>query len=86
VTQGTHKLTDNQYPQYPGTITFTLNGNVIYSSRLNDSPASSSFTYKPTSDGNGVIRVTVTDSVLYSATQNVSINYTAMQNLSIVSR
>ena len=31
VTQGTHPLTSSQYPQFPGAVEITLNGNKIYS-------------------------------------------------------
>lgn len=77
VTQGTHLLTDPQYAQFPGTVNFTLNGQVIHSSRVNDSPSTVSFTYTPSSTGSGNLSVTVTDSVLYSGSQSAPMTYSA---------
>jgi membrane peptidoglycan carboxypeptidase len=76
VTQGTHPLTDAQYAQYPGTVTFTLGGKTIYSAHVSTSPSTISFPYTPTSSGGGTLTVTVTDSVLYSSSQSVAFNYT----------
>jgi penicillin-binding protein 1A len=76
VTQGTHPLNDAQYAQYPGTISFTLNGRTLYSTRLTSSPSTISFPYTPTASGGGTLTVTVTDSVLYSGSQSVAFNYT----------
>lgn len=73
VSQGTHPLDDPQYPQYPGTITFTLDGKTIHSSGVN----STSFTYTPTSSGSGTLTATVTDSVLYQGSNSVPITYYA---------
>jgi membrane peptidoglycan carboxypeptidase len=77
VTQGTHPLTDSSYPQYPGLVTFTLGGKTIYSAQVSNSPSTISFPFTPGSSGSGTLTVTVTDSVLYSATQSVNISYTA---------
>lgn len=76
VTQGTHPLSDAQYAQYPGLITFSLNGRSIYTTRLASSPSTVSFPYTPTSSGGGTLTVTVTDSVLNSGTQSMAFNYT----------
>jgi membrane peptidoglycan carboxypeptidase len=76
VTQGTHSLTDPQYPQYPGTVTFTLNGQTINTSSVSDSPSTVSFTYTPSSPGSGPLTATVTDSVLYSGSQSTTLDYT----------
>ncbi len=75
VTQGTHQLNDPQYAQYPGTMTFSLNGHAIKTQRVASSPSTVSFTYTPTSSGNGTLSVTVTDSVLYSGSSSVPIAY-----------
>ena len=75
VSQGTHALTDGQYPNFPGTVTFTLNGNTIHSENVSDSPSTVSFTYSPSSSGSGTVTATVTDSVLYSASDSGTLNF-----------
>lgn len=77
VTQGTHALTDPQYPQFPGNITFTLNGQAIHSENVSDSPSTVSFTYTPTSSGSGTLTATVTDSVLYQGSNSATLNFTS---------
>src|SRR5690606_15781491 len=66
---------------FPGTITFTLNGQQIHSTRVSDSPSTVSFTYTPSSSGSGTVTATVTDSVLYSASASAPMNYTSKQPL-----
>lgn len=75
VTQGTHRLTDPRYPDFPGRVTITLNGRSIYGTRVNDSPSTVSFNYKPTSTGSGTLTATVTDSVLYSGSQSMPFSF-----------
>jgi membrane peptidoglycan carboxypeptidase len=77
VTQGTHPLSDPQYPQYPGTLSFSLAGHVIKSVNVSDSPSTVSFTYTPTSSGSDTLTATVTDSVLYSGTDSTTLSYSA---------
>ncbi|MEK7594673.1 MAG: transglycosylase domain-containing protein [Patescibacteria group bacterium] len=77
VTQGTHPLSDPQYAQFPGTITFTLDGQTIHTENVSDSPHTSSFAYKPTSSGSGTLSVSVTDSVLYQGTASQAFSYTS---------
>ncbi|HET6925170.1 MAG TPA: hypothetical protein VFH39_05045, partial [Candidatus Saccharimonadales bacterium] len=79
VSQGTHPLTDPAYPDYPGTVTFTLNGQTIHTAQVSDSPSTISFTYAPSTSGSGTVTATVTDSVLYSATDSGTLNFTAPQ-------
>jgi membrane peptidoglycan carboxypeptidase len=76
VTQGTHSLSDPQYPQFPGTVNITLNGNTIYTSSVSNSPSTVSFNYSPTSSGSGTVKATVTDSVLYQGTASSAMTYT----------
>ncbi len=78
-TQGTHPLYDPNYPQFPGTVSFALNGNTIKSFYLstNTSPWTESFTYNPSTTGSGTLTATVTDSVLYSGTASTSMSYSA---------
>ncbi|HEX7633306.1 MAG TPA: hypothetical protein VF401_03195, partial [Candidatus Saccharimonadales bacterium] len=77
VTQGTHPLSDPQYAQFPGTVTFTLNGQTIHSEGVSNSPSTVSFNYSPPSSGSGTLTATVTDSVLYSGSDSTTLNYTA---------
>lgn len=65
VTQGTHLLTDPQYPQFPGTVTISVNGTVLQTFQVSDSPSSGSAVYLPTSSGSVTVTANVTDSVLY---------------------
>jgi hypothetical protein len=76
VTQGTHPLNDPQYAQFPGTVNFTLNGQVIHTQHVADSPSTVSFSYTPTSSGSGTLTVTVVDSVLYQSTNSATLTYT----------
>jgi len=85
VTQGTHQLSDNQYSQFPGTVTFTINGQVVNTTRVKDSPTTVSFSYRPTFTGGASVKATVTDSVLYSTTQSAFVNFTSQQKLTLVS-
>ena len=75
VTQGTHLLTDERYAQYPGTVTIKLNGRVLHSARVTESPSTVSFTYTPTVSGSGTLTADVTDSVLYGASDSMSFSY-----------
>ncbi|HET7529150.1 MAG TPA: transglycosylase domain-containing protein [Candidatus Saccharimonadales bacterium] len=74
---GTHPLNDSNYPQYPGTVTISVNGKqVCTSSHISDGQPVSC-TYSPTFSGGGTVTATVTDSVLYqgSDTQD-GVNFT----------
>jgi membrane peptidoglycan carboxypeptidase len=75
VTQGTHPLSDPQYPQFPGTVTFSLGGQTLQTISVSDSPSTVSYTYTPTTSGSGTITATVTDSVLYSGSDSAPINF-----------
>lgn len=81
VTQGTHPLNDPQYADFPGRLTFTLNGKTIHTAYVSDSPSTVSFTYKPGSSGSGTLTATVTDSVLYSGDSSTSMKYKSRQPL-----
>jgi len=77
VTQGTHDLTDSAYPDYPGTVTFTLDGKTINTQSVSDSPSTVSFTYSPSGSGTGNLTATVTDSVLYSGSDSATLSYSS---------
>lgn len=83
VTQGTHPLSDSQYAQYPGTVTFTLNGQTIYTKNVSDSPSTISFPYSPSSSGSGTLTATVTDSVLYSGTASQNLNFSSASQITL---
>ncbi|MEO8105082.1 MAG: transglycosylase domain-containing protein [Candidatus Saccharibacteria bacterium] len=74
VTQGTHALSDSQFPSFPGSVNFSLNGQSIKTEGVSDSPSTVSFTYNPTSSGAATLSATVTDSVLYQGTDTATIN------------
>lgn len=87
VEQGTHFFNDPQYPQYPGTLNFKVDGQTVKSVALPDSACSGtvctiSVIYNPTPDQQGktiVITASAVDSVLYeSATSSpASVQITA---------
>jgi membrane peptidoglycan carboxypeptidase len=83
VTQGTHPLSDAQYPQFPGTVDITLNGQNIYTASVTDSPSTVSFNYIPTSSGSGSVKATVTDSVLYQGSSSSDMSYSANNPISV---
>lgn len=85
-TQGTHRLTDSRYADFPGRVTITLNGRTIHSARVNDSPSTISFNYKPTSTGSGTLTATVTDSVLYSGSQSMPFSFQGPSPITVSGR
>lgn len=83
VEQGTHALTDSNYPDYPGTLSLIVNGQTVQSQPVN-SPGDYTLTFTPSAGTSGSVQVTaqVTDSVLYqgSDTQTVTIANTTSFN------
>jgi hypothetical protein len=75
VSAGTHPFNDSNYSQFPGTVTFSINGQTVKTSGVNDPQDNITFTYTPTASG--TMTATVTDSVLYSASASADINFTA---------
>lgn len=71
--QGTHPLIDPNRPDFPGTLTVSVNGSQIGSGTpVNLSPVPFTFT-PPSAPGPVTVTATVTDSVLYSATYEQTI-------------
>ncbi len=69
-TAGSHPFSDSNYPQFPGTLNFSVDGQVVKSyNDLTDSPSTRSFNYSVTSDSHSVT-AQVIDSVLYEATSD----------------
>lgn len=77
-TAGTHPFNDANYAQFPGTINFIVDGQVVKTyTDLTDSPSTRSYTYSAT-PGSHSVTAQVIDSVLYDATTDpATIVYTA---------
>ena len=75
ITQGTHALTDPDYPQYPGTVTINVGGTQAYTTNVSDSPSTVMFYYLPTAEGSQTVTATATDSVLYSGSDTATVNF-----------
>jgi membrane peptidoglycan carboxypeptidase len=71
---GTHPFNDPNYAQFPGTVSFTVNGQVVGTRSVSDPQDNVSMTYNVPADGSYNITATVTDSVLYSASDGTTIN------------
>jgi len=80
VTQGTHPLSDPQYPQFPGTITINLGSQTINTKQCDPTSeaniCTTSFTYTPTGNGSDTLTASVTDSVLYQGTASQPMSFT----------
>lgn len=73
-TAGSHPFSDSKYPQFPGTINFIVDGNVVKTySDLTDSPATRSFGWTG-AGGSHSVTVQVIDSVLYDASDSGTLN------------
>ncbi|HEX8182350.1 MAG TPA: transglycosylase domain-containing protein [Candidatus Saccharimonadales bacterium] len=83
--QGTHALTDPARAQFPGTVNFLINGQVVKTANVSDSPSTVSFQYTPTENGNITITAQAIDSVLYQATDSANFTAVASNVLSITS-
>lgn len=76
VQAGTHPFNSSNYPQYPGTVNFYVNGQLISSQPVSDPADTISVTYNATSGGSATVTAQIVDSVLYDATSNaVEINF-----------
>jgi hypothetical protein len=75
VSAGTHPLNDTNYPQYPGTVTFSVNGQVG-TKPVADPQSNVSISFTVPSTGAYTVTATVTDSVLYSASDTTTANFT----------
>jgi membrane peptidoglycan carboxypeptidase len=70
---GTHPLGGGSFG---GTVSLSVNGNVVSTQNVSDSPSTVTFYYAPTSSGSTSVSATVTDSVLYDSTQTATVNMT----------
>jgi hypothetical protein len=75
VTAGTHPLDDSQYAQFPGTVNFSVNGQVVKTIPT-ASGGPYSFTYNVTTAGEATVSAQVIDSVLYSSTDSSTVTMT----------
>ena len=85
VSQGTHALSDPNYPQFPGTVNFMVNGQTVQSFDIDTAAANDcsstappnnctiSFPYTPTSSGSVTFSAQVIDSVLYDSTSTQTV-------------
>jgi membrane peptidoglycan carboxypeptidase len=71
VTQGTHALSGGDFP---GTVNLLVNGNKIQSQGVNDSGSTLTFNYTPTSTGSITVTAQVIDSVLYSSSDEKTVD------------
>jgi penicillin-binding protein 1A len=83
VSAGTHPLNDSNYSQFPGTVTFSINGTTVKTSSVSDPQDNITFEYTPSSSG--TMTATVTDSVLYSASATADIAFAQASSLSFKS-
>lgn len=74
VEQGTHPLTDSNYPNYPGTLNLLINGQIVTSQPVNTS-GDYQLSYTPPAGQSGDIQLEaqVIDSVLYSGTDTKTV-------------
>lgn len=71
VSQGTHPLSSDKYP---GTVTFTIDGQVLTGGSFNmQSPGTVEFNYEGNFDGSKTIVATIVDSVLYDASDSATL-------------
>ncbi len=70
VAQGTHPLSSDRFP---GTVNFSIDGQIIRSVQVSGSGPIGSFTYTPTFSGTKTINAEVIDSVLYDGSDSAQI-------------
>ncbi len=74
VEQGTHALTDGTRPQFPGTLTLTVNGQQVKSQSISSTGDYSLSFEMPAGATSAEIGVRITDSVLYDGTDAATIS------------
>jgi membrane peptidoglycan carboxypeptidase len=70
VAQGTHPLSSDRFP---GTVSFSIDGQVIHTVQVSGSGPVASFSYTPTFTGTKTITAEIVDSVLYDASDSAQI-------------
>lgn len=83
VEEGTHALTDSNYPDYPGTLNLLVGANVVQTEQISGS-GDYQFTYVPDSSATGTVQlqVQVTDSVLYQGSDTKTVTIAAAKTTS----
>jgi len=74
ISAGTHAFDDPSRSQFPGTVNFLVNGQVVHTVAI-ASGQPLSFTFTPTFDGEGSVTAQVIDSVLYESSETVAVNF-----------
>jgi len=74
ISQGTHPFDDSTRAQFPGTVNFLVNGQVV-KTVFTASGEPLSFTYTPSSGGTGTVTAQVIDSVLYEASESATVTF-----------
>ncbi len=74
VSQGTHAISSQNFP---GTVNLYVNNQKIQTQNVSESPSTVTFSYTPTTAGPATIKAEVIDSVLYSSTNEASINFSS---------
>ena len=77
VEQGTHGFTDDTYPNYPGALSLIVGGQTVQTQAVTGTGSHDyQLVYKPAAGVSGEIQLQalVTDSVLYSGTDTVTID------------
>ncbi len=82
VSAGTHPFDDSQYPDFPGTVNFSVGGTVVKSL---STTGALSFTYTPTASGDVAVSAQVIDSVLYDATDSATVSMTLAPSIPALS-
>ncbi len=74
VSQGTHPISSQNFP---GVVNLYVNNQKVQSQGVSSSPTTITFTYTPTSAGAATIKAEVIDSVLYTGTNEASVNFSS---------
>jgi len=73
VSQGTAALSS---AQFPGTVNLLVNGQIVDTKTVSESPSTVTFTYTPTGGGPGTVTARVIDSVLYDSSDTANVTFT----------
>lgn len=74
VSQGTHPISSGEFP---GTVNFIVDGQVVHSTNVGSSPATVSYTYNVAVSGSKTVTAEVVDSVLYDSSDSRTVNFKA---------
>lgn len=77
VSQGTHPISSGDFP---GTVNFIVDGQVVHSVNVGSSPATVSYKYNVKVNGKKSVKAEIIDSVLYDSNDTRSVNFKAKAN------